>query len=65
MSLEKQLKTEIKKHKVKKNVDQKGSKGRKLRYITLSKLCNFTAPIDLSIDHDDYVRKQLLESLFQ
>ncbi|XP_016346078.1 protein AATF-like [Sinocyclocheilus anshuiensis] len=49
--------------KIKKKVDTKASKGRKIRFHVHSKLMNFMAPIDNSSMSDD-ARSELLRSLF-
>ncbi|OCT91959.1 hypothetical protein XELAEV_18015015mg [Xenopus laevis] len=49
--------------KIKKKVDTKASKGRKIRYHVHSKLVSFMAPIDHSTMNDD-ARTELYQSLF-
>ncbi|XP_053562796.1 protein AATF [Bombina bombina] len=49
--------------KIKKKVDTKASKGRKIRYHAHSKLVSFMAPIDHSTMTDD-ARTELYQSLF-
>nr|XP_033777799.1 protein AATF isoform X2 [Geotrypetes seraphini] len=49
--------------KLKKKVDTKASKGRKVRYHVHSKLVSFMAPIDCSTMNDD-ARSELYQSLF-
>jgi len=61
-SLEKELGKEIQKKARLKNIDRKASKGRRMRYQTIPKLCNFVAPIP---EENNLIRDQLLASLFQ
>lgn len=49
--------------KIKRNVDTKASKGRKIRYDTHAKLVNFMAPIDHS-SYSDEAKDMLFASLF-
>lgn len=48
---------------VKKQVDTKASKGRKVRYDIHQKLVNFMAPVDLSVTSNT-TRQELYSSLF-
>jgi len=50
--------------KVKKNVDQKASKGRKLRYDIHAKMVNFMAPIYNTIQDKEETKNELFSSLF-
>lgn len=50
-------------NKIKKKVDTKASKGRKIRYNVQEKLVNFMAPIDMSSMPDE-ARNELFKSLF-
>jgi len=50
--------------KLKKNVDQKASKGRKLRYDIHKKMVNFMAPIYNTIEDKEETKNELFSSLF-
>eukprot|EP00056_Hartaetosiga_gracilis_P001416 m.44815 g.44815 ORF g.44815 m.44815 type:complete len:323 (+) comp10631_c1_seq1:89-1057(+) len=52
-------------NKVKKNVDTRASKGRKLRYEVHKKLSSFMAPVDAVYTVSDEARDVLFSSLFQ
>lgn len=58
---------EMNKHrvKIKKKVDTKASKGRKLRYDVIEKLINFMAPDEAAHPSSDQARDDLFASLFQ
>jgi protein AATF/BFR2 len=50
--------------KLKKNVDQKASKGRKLRYDIHKKMVNFMAPIYNTLEDKEETKNELFSSLF-
>merc|ERR1719310_237032 len=50
--------------KLKKKVDTRASKGRKVRYDVHTKLVNFMAPVRLSDPMNDAARQELFSSLF-